>query len=127
MSPAQLEEELNELGAIRIKYPGLCALNFEFLLDIVLEYLVGDNCAKKGVFGIIDGFGVAVEEQGRKTLHAHILVYVKEWNKILEDLNSRSPRTRREAEAKVKAFVDDVMSTQLSPNGFNRNSNGTVV
>ena len=46
--------------------------------------------------------------------------------RILEDLNSPHDRKRKAAEAKVVSFVDDVMSTELIPNGFNRNCNGKV-
>ena len=107
--------KLQELESVRLKFPGLCALNFEWLLDIVIEELVGDNADSKGIFGKLEAYGVAVEEQGRKTLHAHILVYTEEWNELLHKLHSTRPRTRREAEAKVRDFVDSIMSTQLIP------------
>ena len=111
----QLSVELDKLNAIRYKFPGLCGLNFEFLMDIVLDKIVGDNDLKEGLFGRMAAYGMAVEEQGRKTLHAHILVYVHEWNEILEALQSSLVQRRKEAEKKVKAFVDSVVSTALVP------------
>jgi Helitron helicase-like domain at N-terminus len=73
------------LNTVKTTYPGLCALNFDYLLDIVLERIVGANDNKSGLFGTLDAYGVAVEEQGRKTLHAHILVYISGWNKVLQE------------------------------------------
>ena len=107
--------KLQELEGVRLKFPGLCALNFEWLLEIVVDRLVGNNESKTGIFGKMEAFALAVEEQGRKTLHAHILVYTTEWNDLLCQLHSTSHRIREEAERKVRDFVDSVMSTQLIP------------
>ena len=91
---------MDKLNALRYKYPGLCAFNFEELLDVVLEKIVGDNDLKEGIFGRLAAFGLAVEEQGRKTLHAHILVYIAEWNETLRALQSSCKITRKKAEKK---------------------------
>jgi hypothetical protein len=118
MQASEIADEMDQLSAIRYKYPGLCALNFEFLLEIVLDKLVGDNETKKGVFGIMEAYGAAIEEQGRKSLHAHILVYCKGWNETLRKLNSPRSKTRAEAESEVIAFVESVMSTELTPSSM---------
>ena len=55
MSPQDLLMEMDTLHAIRCKYPGLCALNFEALLDIVLDKIVGDNLLQQGIFGKLAG------------------------------------------------------------------------
>lgn len=123
--PDEIEQKMNGLGVIRCKYPGLCALNFEMLLDVLLDKLVGDNPSKTGIFGILEAFALAVEEQGRKTLHGHILVYIKHWNDLLHKLHSLSERTRAEAEAKIQKLVDSVVSTELTPSYLpNGNFNG---
>lgn len=114
-SPEYLSSKMDELESIRYKYPGLCALNFEWLLDIILDKIVGDNNVKCGLFGKLAAYGLAVEEQGRKTLHAHILVYTTDWNKILHDLHSSCRETKRAAEKNVIAFMDKVLSTELTP------------
>ncbi|KAG7353499.1 helitron helicase-like protein [Nitzschia inconspicua] len=68
---------LMEGERIRIDNPGLCAIDFENVIDIVVEYILGwdtrNKCNKPdyGCFGDLDGWTYAVEEQGRKTLHAH--------------------------------------------------------
>ena len=41
-----------------------------------------------GLFGKVSAFSVTVEEQGRRTLHAHILIWVSEINQAREDLHS---------------------------------------
>ena len=75
MSAAQVASEMEQLNAVRLMYPGLCALNFEILLEIVLDKIVGENDLRLGIFGTLSAYGLAVEEQGRKTLHCHIIVY----------------------------------------------------
>ena len=122
VSPADLEEQMNSLGAVRCKFPGLCALNFQWLLDLVLDKLVGNNPSRTGIFGLMEAFGAGIEEQGRKTLHGHILVYIKHWNDLLRKLHSALERVRSEAEAEIRKIVDSVVSTELQPtymnNGF---------
>ena len=56
-----------------------------------------------------------MEEQGRKTLHAHILVYVEGWSDIVAQLHHGSEKRRLLAEQEVRAFVDRVISTELAP------------
>ncbi|CAB9504395.1 helicase PIF1 [Seminavis robusta] len=116
MSPEEVATEMDKCNAIRFKYPGLCAWNFDELIDIVLDKIVGDNSLKMGLFGTLIAYGLAVEEQGRNTLHGHILVYTAEWNNILIALNSSSQRVRKAAEKEVLLFVDRVISTELVPN-----------
>ena len=116
-SPTDLQHALNDLAALRCKYPGLCSLNFEFLLDLVIEKLVGDNPEKQGIFGTMEAYAVAVEEQGRKTLHAHILVFVKHWNDLLRDMHATGARRRQKAKTDLCEYVDDLLSTSLYPDG----------
>ena len=111
--PEELTHDMKALNELRLKFPSLCAYNFECLIDIIIDKLVGDNDTKQGIFGKLDAYAMAVEEQNRKTLHAHIVVYVSGWNKTLRDLHSNSERTRKSAEKEVTSFVDSVMSTEL--------------
>ena len=109
----EVGHDINALNELRLKYPSLCAYNFECLMDVILDKLIGDNSTRDGIFGKLDAYGMAVEEQNRKTLHAHIVVYVSGWNKTLSDLHSDSDRTRKRAQKEVTSFVDSVMSTEL--------------
>ena len=115
MSSQALEEEMEVLKAVRFKYPGICALNFETLLDLVLTKLVGDNHEKTGIFGKLAAYGVAVEEQGRITLHAHIIIYILGWNELLQRLQSPDKRIQQKAEKEVVEFIDSCLSTELVP------------
>ena len=108
-NPSELESSLNELNSIRCKYPGLCSINFEFLLDIILDKLVGHNDDKKGIFGTLEAFALAVEEQGRKTLHAHILLSTK--HKLLNILKKKPPSTDK-IETEVGAVEDNLTLLQ---------------
>jgi hypothetical protein len=119
LSPDKVAKEMDQLNAVRCKYPGLCALNFEYLLDTALEHIVGDNELRSGIFGTLSALGLAVEEQGRKTLHCHILVYTTDWNTLLKGLHSGNPNIRKVTEKKVIQFVDKIMTTELIPNGGN--------
>ena len=48
---------------IRTKYPGLCAIDFQNVLNIVIEDIIGfDNKNNKGLFGVVDAYCSAVEE-----------------------------------------------------------------
>ena len=61
---------------LRTKYPGLCAIDFQNVLNIVIEDIIGfDNKNNKGLFGVVEAYCSAVEEQGCKTLHTHIFSF----------------------------------------------------
>ena len=70
--------DLNFRKTSRLKYPGACSLEFQSILQIVIHCIIGWDVHKhegsQGIFGIPEAYAVAVEEQGRKTLHAHIQV-----------------------------------------------------
>ena len=88
-------------------------MSFEMLFGLLLKNVVGNNDEKTGVFGSLEGYAAAIEEQGRKTLHAHVIVYVKGWNETLHNLQSNQKRKRKEAEREVTDFIDSVLSTSL--------------
>ncbi|HSN67496.1 MAG TPA: hypothetical protein VLS94_12715, partial [Fusibacter sp.] len=45
-----------------------------------------ENKPDEGLFGDLDAWSYAVEEQGRKTLHAHFLLWVRRWKELLDGL-----------------------------------------
>ena len=77
-SDDELHVRYNQRRDIRLHLPGLSAMNFEVLIHIVYEEVLGwdmrRNCqsTKKGLFGECIAVCMALEEQGRKTLHGHI-------------------------------------------------------
>jgi hypothetical protein len=102
-------------------FPGASAFDFAAILDIVIADILGwDEDAgiafpDGGAFGKINAFSGAVEEQGRKTLHAHMLLYIKELSVLLEALQKSNPQSPNHTQLKreLTAYIDNVMSTKL--------------
>ena len=71
---------------IRNTYPGACAIEFLSQLEILISKLIcwddKEAIGHPGIFGEAEAYGVAIEEQGRKTLHGHILVWIKDFNTL---------------------------------------------
>ncbi len=57
---------------------------------------------------------MAVEEQGRKTLHAHFLIWIQEWRCLLSRLyNSLQVHVQNNASKELAEYLDLIMSTKL--------------
>ena len=74
----------------RISYPGACSLEFQSIMQILTECLLRwdtktQTAKGKGILGIVIAFVGADEEQGRKTLHRHWQIWVKEINQTVRD------------------------------------------
>ena len=80
LSTDELENRGRLRKQIRLKFPGITSLAFQYVLDIVLEEVVGWDIkhnrptGKPGLFGLPLAFGGAIEEQGRSTLHVHLVI-----------------------------------------------------
>ena len=122
--PESNEEVLKEFvlnsANTRVAFPSLCAFDFENVIAITIEHFLGwdekkrRNIHNKGLFGNLDCFAYAVEEQGRKTLHAHFLLWINNWDKILDGLGDPS---KRENVAKVlKEYTSSIMTSRLHSN-----------
>ena len=72
---------------IQIDYLGACSLEFQNIMQIVIETLFNWNTKKQakgpGIFGAVVVFAPADEEQDRKILHRHVQLWVKEINQEL--------------------------------------------
>ncbi len=73
---------------IRLNHPGACSLEFQTVMQILMECMLQWDVTKKttkgkGIFGIVVAFSAADEEQGRKTLHHHWQIWVKEINQTV--------------------------------------------
>ena len=95
---------------IRLKYPGVAAIHFEILLDILLEDVVGWSIRKDestgvpGLFGMCKALVFAVEEQGRKTLHVHMTIWIDQYKKLQRDMFFGSWLEKRHAESTVQTY-----------------------
>jgi len=70
-------------------YPGLCAEEFiaiteTFVKDVLRWDVKTQKNTGQGLFGTTQAFTQATEEQGRKTLHAHFLVWIEGWMALLD-------------------------------------------
>ncbi len=87
----------------RISYPGACSLEFQSIMQILMECLLRwdtktQTAKGKGILGTVIAFAGADEEQGRKTLHRHWQIWVKEINQTVRDsLFHKDTKTRTDA------------------------------
>ena len=101
----------------RTMYPGACALVYESLMQIVIECLLGWNSEEQrggqvggeGIFSILEAWARTDEEQGRKTLHGHWLLWVRNINEIREALHSKDLAQREAARQSFLQYVDKVI------------------
>ena len=114
-----IDERTRQRHELRLQVPGLCAYVFENALDVVLKNVVGwdrDNgcrTVQKGLFGTCNACTVSVEEQGRLSLHAHILVWVEELRGVFDDLRSPVELIVENAQNRVAAMYESVSTTSM--------------
>lgn len=84
--------------------PGAAALQFKRLVDVVYKYILGwDPAARRplrktfenqtwdgGLLGITEAFEFAVEEQGRLSLHLHMLVWTAGHSDFIDRLERQN-------------------------------------
>ena len=96
---------------VRTTYPGACSLFYQAAIQSVYELLGWDpikNCSKRrGIFGDCIAIVRADEEQGRGTLHAHILVWIKNFAQISSKLFHPDEEMRNNARECLREFVDN--------------------
>ena len=87
----------------RMSNPGACSLEFQNVMQILTECLLKWDTKTqlskgKGILGTVIAFAGADEEQGRKTLHRHWQIWVKEIDQNIRDcLFHKDNKTRLEA------------------------------
>ena len=120
LEDVEFRKRWRERRQIRLQYPGVAALHFEMLLNILVEEVVGwsmrehQSTGKPGIFGMCQAFCLAVEEQGRKTLHAHMTIWIKRYKKLQEAVFFAQGRPKTWAERSLKAFYDHFAMTALT-------------
>ena len=55
----------------------------------------------EGCFGVPLAACAAVEEQGRKVLHTHVLIWTKDWKKLVEGLSQSKEQLRKKFEVQL--------------------------
>ena len=100
----------------RMSNPGACSLEFQNVMQILTECLLKwdtktQSSKGKGILGTVIAFAGADEEQGRKTLHRHWQIWVKEIDQNIRDcLFHKDDKTRLEARDTFIKHIDDVIS-----------------
>ena len=110
---SELIDRMKRRKALRLKVPGLCAYVFELIMDIIIEDIVGWNQEKKGIFGECQAYSKTVEEQARKTLHAHIAIWIEEFNRARENLFSPQKMVSNMANSYICKKADLVCGTSF--------------
>lgn len=101
---------------LRIKVPGICAFYFELIMDIVIEEVLcwdlekqKPMSSKQGLFGKTKAFVLSIEEQARKTLHAHFQIWIKDYHTIREKIYNRK-RSHKECSKYLCDSFDNIAS-----------------
>ena len=66
---------------------------------------------KKGLFGNVVAWTMACEEQGRKTLHSHFLLWIENWSNLLDGLGNID--SREDFAQILKGYTEAIMSTRM--------------
>jgi hypothetical protein len=106
---------LSQCETIRVDYPGFAELEFEIAMDIVITDVFGWNReggysnVDGGLFGKLHSWFFAVEEQGRKTLHGHFLIWVEGWDEMIVNLVQHEEEEEQEPSNQHQSSVENVM------------------
>jgi hypothetical protein len=116
---AGIDADFEMSHKIRQEYPGLCAFDFQQITELLFAHIFGwDEANQKskpggGAFGILEGWSDSIEEQGRKTLHGHFILWVRGWSSLLLGLRSDNVSIRSRAVTDLRNYIDVVLSTKL--------------
>ncbi len=126
---ANILAEFNVREDARAKHPGLCAEEYQRIMELVIKHFFkwDTNTQESndvGLFGNVIAWCLATEEQGRKSLHGHYLVFIKDWNRVMNVLqrmktedNSDSEKltqlTYKDACGEAKAMFINASSARL--------------
>ena len=98
----------------RLRYPDAGALEYQSIFQIIVEKLLKWDMNKKkgteGIAGIVEAWGNTTEEQGRLTLHGHMLLWIKWFGPLRLKLFSEDINERNEAITELKDYISQVMS-----------------
>ncbi len=120
---------------IRLNHPGACSLEFQSVMQILIECMLQWDVRKKttkgkGILGTVVAFSVADEEQGRKTLHCHWQIWVKEIYQTVQNCLFHEDITIRDRARKTFCKqIDSVITASygeescITHNCLNENNN----
>lgn len=103
----------------RMNYPGISAIYFDYIIEIISKDIIGwdfnkgESMEGGGIFGVCNAAIIAIEEQGRKSLHMHILVWVEHIQQLMINLSHEKPNNQERNEARLINLVDQHSSCTL--------------
>jgi hypothetical protein len=94
LSESDILLDFNVRRKARVDHPGLCAEEYQRMMELVIRHLFNWDIETQrsngvGLFATILAWCLAIEEQGRKSLHGHYLLYVENWNRVMNILQQR--------------------------------------
>ena len=104
---------------IRLDYPGCASMNFEMLLTILTQKVIGwdmtKDCAtaEPGLFGFCEAFSMAIEEQGRKTLHAHMTLWIRGFRALQRAIFFGTKVQKKEAGQSIATYHEHLVTTEM--------------
>jgi len=97
----------------RLAFPGICSLEFQSVMEFLWKYIIGwdknEQKGKNGIFGVPIAVCEADEEQGRKTLHSHWLIWIKYFNSIRSGCYHKDRKQRDEFRKILQKYVKKLM------------------
>jgi len=101
---------------LRLDNPGACAREYNSIMQIIMECLIGWNFKLKKqtslrIFGKVFGWCDTTEEQARITLHSHILLFIALFDALIIFLWSNCEKVREEAQKELVEFLKKTMSS----------------
>ena len=110
---------------LRINFPGLATLNFEILLEILTSEVIGWDMrlnrpnGKQGFCGYPEAVNCGFEEQGRKTVHVHMSVWIRGCDRLKETMFFGLERDKVKARRELQKYSEHVSTTELFPVKWN--------
>ena len=119
MDDDSLKKRAKARKKLRLDFPGVCALNFEMLLNILCEEVIGWDLKNNrpmdgpGHFGFCEAISMAMEEQGRKTVHTHMTLWIRHYQELQKTMFFGKGRQKVDAESVLKKYYDAIATTEL--------------
>ena len=101
----------------RSTYPGACSLEYQSLMQVFIQVLIGwdkgKQCGKNGIFGKPLAWTEACEEQSRLTLHSHLLIWIKYFNIVRDLLYHSDMEVQIEAKKRLVHYFEKIGQATL--------------
>lgn len=104
----------------RTAFPGFCAEEYQKMMTLIIKHIFQWDEEKQcstgqGCFSHLDAWCLATEEQGRKTLHGHFLLFIRNWKELMSDVQKvhTCPQSQKEARSEMTKFSASICRSEL--------------